>query len=32
MANNLSKSYISLDAMALMFTLSEQFMSAGLVF
>lgn len=32
MANNLSKSYISLDAMALMPTLSEQFTSAGLVF
>ena len=32
MANNLSKSYISLDAMALMPTLSEQFPSAGLVF
>lgn len=32
MANNLLKSYISLDAMALMPTLSEQFTSAGLVF
>lgn len=32
MANNLSKSYISLDAMVLMPTLSEQFTSAGLVF
>ena len=32
MANNLSKSYISIDAMALMPTLSEQFTSAGLVF
>lgn len=32
MGNNLSKSYISLDAMALMPTLSEQFTSAGLVF
>lgn len=32
MANNLSKSYISLDAMALIPTLSEQFTSAGLVF
>ena len=32
MANNLSKSYISLDAMALMPTLSKQFTSAGLVF
>lgn len=32
MVNNLSKSYISLDAMALMPTLSEQFTSAGLVF
>lgn len=32
MANNLSKSYISLEAMALMPTLSEQFTSAGLVF
>lgn len=32
MANNLSKSYISLDAMALMPILSEQFTSAGLVF
>lgn len=32
MPNNLSKSYISLDAMALMPTLSEQFTSAGLVF
>lgn len=32
MANNLAKSYISLDAMALMPTLSEQFTSAGLVF
>lgn len=32
MANNLLKSYISLDATALMPTLSEQFPSAGLVF
>ena len=32
MRNNLEKSYISLDAMALMPTLSEQFTSAGLVF
>lgn len=32
MANNLSKSYISLDAMVLMPTLSEQFTSAALVF
>ena len=32
MADNLSKSYISIDAMALMPTLSEQFTSAGLVF
>ena len=32
MTNNLSKSYISIDAMALMPTLSEQFTSAGLVF
>lgn len=32
MANNLLKSYISIDAMALMPTLSEQFTSAGLVF
>lgn len=32
MANNLSKLYISIDAMALMPTLSEQFTSAGIVF
>jgi len=32
MANNLLKSYISIDAMVLMPTLSEQFTSAGLVF
>lgn len=32
MANDLSKSYISIDAMALMPTLSEQFTSSGLVF
>lgn len=32
MSNNLSKSYISIDAMALMPTLSEQFTSAGLIF